>query len=43
VFKIMDWLPVVFILFKVAVLGAGMFFVVRWHYEQDRKAEKGRC
>ncbi len=40
-FKIMDWFPVVFILFKVVVLGAGMFFAVRWHYEQDRKAQKG--
>ena len=37
----MDWFPVVFILFKVVVLGAGMFFAVRWHYEQDRKAQKG--
>ncbi|WP_374551811.1 hypothetical protein [Sphingobium yanoikuyae] len=40
-FKIMDWFPVVFILFKVVVLGGGMFFAVRWHYEQDRKAQKG--
>lgn len=37
----MDWVPVVFIIFKIVVLGAGMFFAVKWHYDQDKKAQKG--
>ncbi|WP_420145838.1 hypothetical protein [Sphingobium sp.] len=37
----MDWVPVIFIIFKVVVLGLGMFFAVKWHYDQDKKAQKG--
>ncbi|MGE4411180.1 MAG: hypothetical protein EP321_16275 [Sphingomonadales bacterium] len=37
----MDWVPVVFITFKLAVFGAAMFFSVKWHYDQDKKAKKG--
>jgi hypothetical protein len=33
----MEWVPLVFITFKVAVLGTGMFFAIKWHYDQDRK------
>jgi len=33
----MDWVPVVFIVFKVLVFGTGMFFAIKWHYDQDRK------
>lgn len=33
----MDWVPVVFITFKVLVFGTGMFFAIRWHYEQGKK------
>ena len=29
-----DWFPIVFILFKVLVLGTGMFFAIKWHYDQ---------
>lgn len=36
----MDFFPVVFIIFKVVVLGAAMFFAVKWHYDQDRKVRK---
>jgi len=36
----MDWVPVVFIIFKVAVFGAAMFFSVKWHYDQDKKTRK---
>jgi hypothetical protein len=35
----MDWVPVVFITFKVLVFGTGMFFAIKWHHEQ---AKKGR-
>jgi len=33
----MDWVPVVFITFKVLVFGAGMFFAIKWHYDQGKK------
>jgi len=40
----MDWVPIVFVTFKFLVLGTGMFFAVKWHYDQgakdqDRKME----
>ena len=37
----MDWVPAVFIVFKVLVLGTGMFFAIKWHYDQGIK-EKGK-
>ena len=36
----MDWVPVVFIVFKVLVLGIGMFFAIKWHYDQGRKKKE---
>ena len=39
----MDWFPVVFIAFKVLVLGAGMFFAVKWHYEKGKKGGNVRA
>lgn len=33
----MDWVPVVFVIFKVAVFGTGMFYAIKWHYDQDKK------
>ncbi|OYO25739.1 hypothetical protein [Janthinobacterium sp. PC23-8] len=36
----MDWIPVVFVTFKALVLGTGMFFAIKWHYDQGKK--KGR-
>jgi hypothetical protein len=33
----MDWVPVVFVVFKVLVLGTGMFFAIKWHYDQGKK------
>jgi hypothetical protein len=40
-----DWTPVVFVIFKVLVLGVGMFFAIKWHYDQGRKgkAEEARA
>jgi hypothetical protein len=35
----MEWIPTVFIAFKVLVLGIGMFVAVKWHY--DRGLAKG--
>ncbi|CAH0184080.1 hypothetical protein SRABI118_01328 [Massilia sp. Bi118] len=36
----MDWIPVVFVTFKALVLGTGMFFAIKWHYDQEMKKGK---
>ncbi len=36
----MDWLPIVFVIFKVVALGAAMFFAIKWHYDQREKGER---
>jgi hypothetical protein len=36
----MDWIPAVFVTFKVLVLCTGMFFAVKWHYDQEVKKGK---
>lgn len=33
----MDWIPIVFIAFKVLVFGTCMFFAIKWHYDQGKK------
>lgn len=33
----MEWIPIVFVTFKAIVLGTGMFFAIKWHYDQDQK------
>ena len=33
----MEWIPIVFVTFKVLVFGTGMFFAIKWHYDQDKK------
>jgi hypothetical protein len=35
----MDWIPVVFGTFKGLVLITGMFFAVKWHYDQGKKGK----
>jgi hypothetical protein len=35
----MEWIPIVLVTFKVLVLGIGMFFAVKWHYDQGNKAQ----
>jgi preprotein translocase subunit SecY len=37
--QIMDWIPVVFVTFKFLVLGTGMFFAIKWHYDQGKKGK----
>lgn len=39
----MDWIPVVFVTFKVLVLGTGMFFAIKWHYDQGKKETEKRA
>ncbi|MGV1791244.1 MULTISPECIES: hypothetical protein [Rhizobium] len=36
----MDWFPIVFIVFKVLVLGTGMFFAVKWHHDQGEEERR---
>ncbi len=36
---VMDWVPVVFVIFKAAALGLAMFFAIKWHYDQGEKGE----
>lgn len=37
ILNIMDWIPVVFITFKLIVFGVGMFFAIKWHYDKGKK------
>lgn len=36
----MDWFPIVAVAFKFLVLGTGMFFAVKWHYDQGKKGKQ---
>lgn len=33
----MEWVPIVFATFKLVVLVTGMFFAIKWHYDQSKK------
>jgi len=35
----MEWIPIVFVTFKALVLGTGMFFAIKWHYDQGKKGK----
>lgn len=35
----MEWIPIVFVIFKVLVLGTGMFYAIKWHYDQGKKGK----
>lgn len=39
----MDWVPVVFITFKVLVFGTCMFFAIKWHYDQGKKKKQSEA
>jgi hypothetical protein len=39
----MDWIPIVFVTFKALVLGTGMFFAIKWHYDQGKKEKEKRA
>lgn len=36
----MDWIPITFGTFKALVLAIGMFFAVKWHYDQGKKGKQ---
>ncbi|HBI68114.1 MAG TPA: hypothetical protein DDZ22_03540 [Massilia sp.] len=33
----MEWFPILAFAFKFLVLGTGMFFAIKWHYDQGKK------
>jgi heme/copper-type cytochrome/quinol oxidase subunit 2 len=35
----MDWIPLILFTFKFLVLGTGMYFAIKWHYDQGKKEE----
>ena len=35
----MDWFPIVAGTFKALALATGMFFAVKWHYDQGKKEQ----
>ena len=37
-----DWVPLVFVTFKVLVFGTAMFFAIKWHYDQGKKKGASR-
>ncbi len=32
-----EWFPIVFFTFKIVALSIGMFFAIKWHYDQGEK------
>lgn len=40
--KMIDWVPIVFVTFKVLVFGTAMFFAIKWHYDQGKKKGASR-
>lgn len=36
----MDWVPITFVTFKVVALCAAMYFAIKWHYDQEEKADR---
>lgn len=38
----MDWIPVVLVTFKLLVFATGMFFAIKWHYDQSKQAKGTR-
>ncbi|WP_193758016.1 hypothetical protein [Pseudacidovorax intermedius] len=39
----MDWVPVVFIAFKVIVFGTCMFLSIKWHHDQAKKEKEKKA
>lgn len=38
-----DWIPVVFVTFKLLMFGTCMFFAIKWHYDQGKKGADKRA
>jgi hypothetical protein len=39
ILNIMDWFPIVAGTFKVLAVCIGMFFAIKWHYDQGKKEQ----
>jgi hypothetical protein len=39
----MDWIPIVFVTFKLLVFGTGMFFAIKWHYDKGKNEKEKRA
>lgn len=39
-FEWVNLFPLVFFPFKIIALGVGMFFAIKWHYDQEQKKRK---
>lgn len=33
----MDWVLIVFVVFKSLVFATGMYFAIKWHYDREKK------
>lgn len=38
---LMEWFPIVFFTFKILALAIGMYFAIKWHYDQLDKSKRG--
>lgn len=38
-----DWIPIVFVIFKVLGFGTCMFFAIKWHYDQGKQGANRRA
>jgi len=36
----MIWVPILLGTFKLVVFGTGMFFAIKWHYDQGKKKKQ---
>jgi hypothetical protein len=34
----MEWVPIILVIFKGSVLAIGMYYAIKWHHDQDKKA-----
>ncbi len=32
-----NWVPIIFLVFKLVVFATGMFFAIRWNYDKHNK------
>lgn len=39
----MDWVLIVFVLFKGLVFVTGMYFAIKWHYDREKKCAERRA
>ncbi len=37
-----EWFPIVFFTFKIVALSIGMFFAIKWHYDQGEKSKDAK-